>query len=428
MKIGMVGCGKLGLMVALTIETKGHDILGYDIDPSIEEYLKKRKIPFMEEYSDWLLKGTNMQMVAIQQLVYTSEIIFMAVQTPHAPLYEGITRIPNTRSDFDYSFLKDAVKCVNDCLYNIKEDRIIVIISTVLPGTIDREIKPLINCHFKLIYEPLFIAMGTAYQDYLNPEFVLVGYDKENEKYADKLEEFYKTIHNKPIFKTDIRTAEAIKVFYNTFVTMKTVLGNIYGEMAYKLGANVDDIYKVLSMATDRIISPKYLKSGMGDGGGCHPRDNIALSFIANKINLSFDIFDALMKAREYHTEWLASLMVEKHKETNLPIIILGKTFKHETNLIVGSPAILLANILREKNIEFIHYDPYIDNKIDNKLDTNILDTNIRAIYFIATKHNVFKQLQFPKGSIIIDPFRYIEKSDNIELIQIGKHSQYLRE
>lgn len=414
MKIGMVGCGKLGLMVALTIESKGHNVIGYDVDPRIEKYLQQKRIPFREKYADKLLVDTRMRMVSLLELVKQSDIIFVAIQTPHAPLYEGITRVPSTRVDFDYSYLKEAVKHINNCLDSIGEDKTVVIISTVLPGTIDREIRPLMGQHFKLVYEPLFIAMGTVYYDYLHPEFVLMGVD-EGEKGREtvrQLEEFYKTIHDKPVFKTDIRTAEAIKVFYNTFVTMKTVLGNIYGEMAHKLGANVDDIYKALSISTDRIISSKYLKSGMGDGGGCHPRDNIALSYIARKVGLSFDIFDALMKAREYHTEWLTDVIIQKHKETGLPIIILGKTFKPETDLVVGSPSMLLSNILNEKNIEYIHYDPYVDKW---ELDKG------KAIYFIATKHDIFSEISFVPGSVVIDPFRYIRDQEGVKIIKIGK-------
>lgn len=417
MKIGMVGCGKLGLITGLTIESKDHYVVGYDIDSRIEEYLKMRKIPFKEENSDKLLANTEMRMVSLQELVDISDIIFIAVQTPHAPLYEGITRLPETRVDFDYSYLIKSVKDVNSCMATERnKEKIVVIISTVLPGTIDREIRPLItSSNFKLIYQPLFIAMNTVYRDYLNPEFVLIGYDKENnenEKYIQKLEEFYSTmgIDKSKMFKTDIRTAEAIKVFYNTFITMKIVLGNIYGEMSYKLGANVDDIYRALSIATDRVISAKYLKAGMGDGGACHPRDNIALSSIARKIDLSFDIFGALMKARECHIEWLANIIIERHKKTGLPIIILGKAFKPETNITVGSAPILLSNILKEKNIEHTHYDPYTDQEL----------IECKAIYFIATKHDTFAQMNFVPGSVVIDPFRYISDQERVDVIRIG--------
>lgn len=411
MTIGMVGCGKLGFIVALAIESRGHKVLGFDINPKIADYLREGKIPFKEEYSEELLKKTKMRMVGLKELVDSSDIIFLAVQTPHDPKYEGVSRLPKKRVDFDYSYLKKSVKEVNALL---TKDKVVVIISTVLPGTIDREIRPLLGEHFKLVYEPLFIAMGTVYDDYLNPEFVLVGVDEEAP--AKKLEEFLKTLHKKPIFKTNIKTAEAIKVLYNTFITTKIVLANTYGELAYKTGANVDDIYKALCLATDRLLSPKYLKAGMGDGGGCHPRDNIALSFLAKKIDLSFDIFESLMIAREEHTEWLADLIIEYKKKTKLPVYILGKSFKPETNIVTGSPAMLLASILKEKKVFFEHYDPSIDS---NPLD--IKDLKV-GVYFIATEHSYFKDYKFPKGSVVIDPFRYISKQDKlVKVVSLGK-------
>lgn len=197
---------------------------------------------------------------------------------------------------------------------------------------------------------------------------------------------------------------------------MKTVLANIYGEIAHKMGANVDDIYKALSLATDRIISPKYLKAGMGDGGGCHPRDNIALSFLAKRIGLSYDIFESLMIAREKQTEWLANLIIESRRETKLPVVLLGKAFKPEINLVEGSPAILLANILKEKGVRFKHYDPLVNS------DPSEIANLKPAIYFIATQHNCFKDYKFPKGSVVIDPFRYIpDQGKSVRVIRLGK-------
>lgn len=410
MKIGMVGCGKLGLIVALAIESKGHSVMGYDINPKVADYLRDRKIPFKEEHSEELLKKTKMEMASLKEVIEFSDIVFLAVQTPHDPKYEGTTRLPEKRVDFDYSFLKKSVKEINSLL---TKDKIIVVISTVLPGTIDREVRPLLGKHFKLVYEPLFIAMGTVYDDYLDPEFVLVGVDEEEP--AKKLETFLKTLHKKPVFKTDIKTAEAIKVLYNTFITAKIVLANTYGELAHKTGANVDDIYKAVSLATDRLLSPMYLKAGMGDGGGCHPRDNIALSYLAKKLDLSFDIFESLMTSRENHTEWLAKLIIDQKNKTKLPVIILGKAFKPETNIITGSPAILLANLLKEKKIPFIHLDPSVDGI---ELDTNKLKA---GIYFIATQHDYFKNYKFPKGSVVIDPFRYVTSHDkSVQVISIG--------
>ena len=189
--------------------------------------------------------------------------------------------------------------------------------------------------------------MGTVVTDYLNPEFVLCG--AHDPDAAQHLTAFYATIHRKPLFWTDLRTAEGIKVFYNTFITAKIALANLYGEMAHKLQMNADDISDALSLATERLISPKYLRAGMGDGGGCHPRDDIALSFIARKIGLSFDLFTALMEARENHCEWLADL-IEEHRGPR-PIAILGKAFKPETNISTGSSSLLLSSILHRRKI-----------------------------------------------------------------------------
>lgn len=398
MKIGFVGCGKLGLMVALTIESKGHEVKGYDPNPAIESFLEEKSIPFHEEHSEELLKDSKMEMVSLKELCEWADMLFIAVQTPHKPLYEGVTRIPDTREDFDYTMLTEAVKAVND---NLVRPTVCVVISTVLPGTIDREVRPLLGENFRLVYEPLFIAMGTVYNDYLNPEFVLVGVD--DEKAADELEEFYKTIHNKPLLKTDIKSAEAIKVLYNTFITTKTVLGNLYGELAHKTGANVDDIYKALTLSTDRLLSPKYLKSGMGDGGGCHPRDNIALSWLSEKVGMSYNFFDSLMTAREKHTEWLADLIVE-HRGYR-PVVILGRAFKPETNIETGSPSVLLGNLLKERDVPF-----------DYDYDYHSTPT----LYFVGTQHTKYRDYKFTKGSVVIDPFRYIPDQEGVKIIRIG--------
>jgi UDPglucose 6-dehydrogenase len=147
----------------------------------------------------------------------------------------------------------------------------------------------------------------------------------------------------------------------------------------------------------------------MGDGGGCHPRDNIALSWLARELNLSHDIYNDLMKARENQTDWLADLILT-HK-SNLPVVILGKAFKPETNLTVGSPSVLLKNLLEEKGIDVDMYDPCIDEKREFREP---------SLFFIGTKHEVFKSWTFPSGSIILDPFRYID-GDNVIKIGVGK-------
>ena len=411
MKIGFVGLGKLGLPCALTIDSKGHSVYGYDINIDVKRILEEKKLPYREKGADELLQGHNIKWGSIKDVVENSDIIFVPIQTPHLPKYEGDTRIPSERADFDYEWLKSGIKNLSDEIGQQGNDKIVIIISTVLPGTIRKEIKPLLNEKVKLCYNPFFIAMGTTVKDFLSPEFVLFGVDDDSAYH--KAKEFYSTLHDRPVYKCTIEEAEMIKVTYNTYITMKVCLANTVMELSHKLeNINCDNVMKGLFLANERLISPKYLLGGMGDGGGCHPRDNIALSWLSQKVDLSFDWYENLMKCREDQTEWLADIIIENKIKNNLPIIILGKTFKKETNLVTGSPSVLLRNILEEKGHEVTMFDPWIDQETPPLSE--------KAIFFIGTNHDLFIDYKFPYGSTVIDPWRFIKQQEGIELISVG--------
>jgi UDPglucose 6-dehydrogenase len=411
MNIGFLGLGKLGLPCALAIEKKGHAVYGFDINYDVKKILDTKQLPYREEGAQEFLNTHNINWSNLSEVVKNSDIIFVPIQTPHNEKYEGITRIPEERVDFDYSFLIDGMKKLSEEIDKQSEEKIVVIISTVLPGTIRNQIKPLLCDKLKLCYNPFFIAMGTTINDFMNPEFVLFGVD--DEKAFKTVSDFYSSLHDKPIYKCTIEEAEMIKVSYNTYITMKICLANTIMELSHKLNnINCDNVMKGLFMANQRLISTKYLLGGMGDGGGCHPRDNIALSWLAQKENLSFDWYSNLMECREKQTEWLSELIIEQKTKHNLPIVILGKTFKKETNLVVGSTSILLKNMLDEKNVSVETFDPWVDS--------NEPPTNEKSIFFIGTNHDVFLSYKFPSGSIVIDPWRFMTEQDGVELIKIG--------
>ncbi len=412
MNIGFVGLGKLGLPCALAIDAVDeHSVKGYDPDERIQDYLNKGEIPYREEGTEELLKKHNISFTNLKEVIESSEIIFVPIQTPHDPLYDGVTRLPETRIDFDYSYLVEGLKQISKALDDLQEERIVVVISTVLPGTIESQIKPILSKYARLCYNPFFIAMGTTINDFLNPEFVLMGIDDKDA--AEKLKLFYKTLHDKEVFECTLDEAELIKVSYNTFITMKICLANTVAEMSHKLNnINSDNVMDALKLANQRLISDKYLNGGMGDGGGCHPRDNIALSWLSQKVDLSYDWYENLMISREKHTEWLAELTIQKSIEKQMEIFILGKSFKKETNLTNGSPAYLLKNLIEEKNHKTKIYDPFIDNQVEEFIDP--------SVFFIATNHEVFKDINFPAGSVVIDPWRMIDEQERVELISIG--------
>jgi UDPglucose 6-dehydrogenase len=292
MRIGFMGLGKLGLPCALAIEEKGHDVCGYDIDPRVAEIISSRSLPYREEGAQEKLKRSNIRLVSVNEMVSLSEIIFVPIQTPHDERYEGCTRIPDTRTDFNYSWLKAGIKELNDAIAEQDKDKVVIIISTVLPGTIKTHILPIINGNdrFHLCYNPFFIAMGTAIWDFTHPEFVLFG--TESQYAADVTREFYTTIHDSPFYQTDIINAEMIKVCYNTFIGMKIAYANTIMEMCHKNGGNVDEVMNGIKLATERVISPKYLSGGMGDGGGCvMPEFEVSVNGIAYTMKDLYEIF-----------------------------------------------------------------------------------------------------------------------------------------
>lgn len=421
MKVGVMGLGRLGIPVAVAIDMHGHDVMGYDIRAS---QMQKDVFPHKEVGPEGeptilpFLKKSNVKFASsVEELIRHAEITFVAVQTPHDPMYEGVTRLPEKRIDFNYEWLIDAAKAVSAAADKVGEDKVVVIISTVLPGTVRKQILPLLSPHVKLCYNPFFIAMGTVIRDFLNPEFILFGVHDQGA--AAKAEAFYKSIMpNAPFYKTNIENAELIKVAYNTFIGMKVVFVNVLMEICHRTqGTDVDAVTDALKLANRRLISPYYLTAGMGDGGGCHPRDNIALSWLARELHLSYDWFEAVMIARERQTDFLADLCTEQAEKTGLPIFILGKSFKAASNLTTGSPAILLKNLLEEKGRKVEMWDPWVDVENPNP-------TFAPSVFFVGTRHEEFTKLALPAGSVVLDPWRFIPDQEGVRVIRIGSEKE----
>jgi UDPglucose 6-dehydrogenase len=429
MKISVVGLGKLGLPVAIGIERKGHQVFAYDIRPEINSQSKIIDCLNTEEKNEkldgdikpYLEESKIIICDSLEECLQNGEIVFIAIQTPHHPNFGGDKPIPNSeRSDFDYNFLIKSIQDISSILdhSNNIDSKIVSIISTVLPTTLRKHILPIMSPKIKLCYNPFFIAMGTVLYDFYNPEFVLLG--RVDEEAENKVKEFYSTITEAPIFSTTLENAELIKVSYNTFITTKIVMMNNLMEMCHYLpNTDIDDVSNALEMANRRLISKMYMRGGMGDGGGCHPRDNIAMSWLNRELGIENNYYDFIIKKREDQSMFLAKLVVRKHLKFNLPICILGKAFKPETNLLDGSPALLLKHQLEEMGYAVENYDPLVD--INVKVEDVL---NSPKVFIIGTKHHVFREYNFPEKSFVIDPHRYLDskklEKNNIKYFGVG--------
>jgi UDPglucose 6-dehydrogenase len=408
--VGWVGLGKLGGPCSAALaHYGGHDVYGYD--PS-DKPVDSGGLPAID------------RVFSVDEVVAsTDNVVFVAVQTPHVQRFDGARLLPHDviPEDFEYGYLVNAVASVVQAATRQAKRVTIVVISTVLPGTTSRELRPLLNSYTDLVYHPFFIAMGTVVNDFINPEFALLGCDDVNA--ATRVATLYDGIHEAPLDVMSIASAELTKVAYNTFISTKIVFTNTVAQLADVTGADVDEVTNALALATDRIISPKYMTAGMGDGGGCHPRDNIALSALAQRHGV-IDFMGGLNVAREEHTRWLASIIQHWAEMTGLPVVLLGKSYKPDVAMTDGSPALLLADILDEAEIPFAHCDSFVDTDALTKWCDDV--TSVASVFFIGTRHDSYAKFPYPPGSVVIDPFGFVTSSENVVLVRPGRKAREL--
>lgn len=402
--VGFIGIGKLGLPCA-EVMAQQYDVTGYDIYPRTSDKIK------ISDTLEGAVKG--------------KDIIFVAVQTPHDPIYDGsqpITHLPN--KNFDYSIANKVLEDINQF---VSQEQLVVLISTVLPGTTRRELrKHITNARF--IYNPYLIAMGSVAWDMVNPEMLIIGTEDGSETGDAKLlVDFYK-----PLMQNDPRVAigtwdeaESIKIFYNTFISTKIGLVNMIQDVAVKNGnINVDVVTNALASSTMRIMGSKYMTAGMGDAGPCHPRDNIALRWLAQDLDLGYDIFDVIMHAREKQARNLALFLRNTALNNNLThIYIHGKAYKPNVDFCDGSYSLLIGSYLEQFDVPFSYIDPLTSNVPKGAVKGVVLLAHSQKVTYGYTGQTDDQQLycEIANGSIIVDPWRsYTSANKNITVIHYG--------
>lgn len=428
--IGFIGVGKLGQACAEMV-AEVHDVVGYDISPREPENFKM--VPTLAE------------------AVQGRDIVFIAVETPHDPQYDGkapTSHLPN--KDFDYTVVKNVLREVNAVA---TPSQLIVLISTVLPGTVRSQLQPLLT-NARFVYNPYLIAMGTVKWDMVNPEMVMIGTEDGSETGdAKELVDFYKTImQNSPRYIVGTwEETECIKVFYNTFISAKVSLVNMIQDVAEKLGhVNAEVVCDALAASDRRIMGPGYMKPGMGDGGACHPRDNIALRYLAERLDLGYDLFDAVMRSREVQAENMARKLVELTSIAAgmlppMPVIIVGKAYKPLVPYDAGSSSMLVGHYVSAQGAELYYFDEVMGElppaDVLAKPAVYLLAHNPQITYgeqldfvkgwyadhrvtgadealTVATANGT--ALQFAPGSVVVDPWRKTPDLPGVSVVHYG--------
>lgn len=399
LKISMIGCGKVGGPTSDLMQDLGHDVRRFDI-------------AFDTGYT-------------LEQAVQDRDLIFIAVPTPHDKEYDGSKQISHLEpKDFDYTQLAHVVRECN----KFAPETYIVIISTVLPGTVRRLFS---DIQEKIVYNPYLIGMGSVKDDLCNPDIIIMGTNNGHANYASNmLYVLYTSMTNRSLIAENkfhlgtFEEAESIKIFYNTFISTKLALVNMIQDVAIKTGnMNVDVVTQALQNSTYRITGPKYMNAGMGDGGPCHPRDNIALRWLAQELDLGYDLFSTIVATREVQANNLAKFLVAESLKSNLPIFIHGKTFKPDIPYCDGSYSLLVGEYIKNITGEYPWYiDPLTDDiYLQDVKGVVLLAHNKSVTYNYESKETNNTYCTFLPGSIIVDPWRtYTTNDQSIKVIYYG--------
>jgi UDPglucose 6-dehydrogenase len=406
MKIGFIGLGKLGLDCAEVFATR-YETRGFDIYPRTSDLVK---------------------ICSVEETIVKSDWIFVAVPTPHTDGYDG--SVPSSHMcpmDFGHDAVIDALKKVNEYANCPKR---VVLISTVLPGTTRRHFASLLAPQHQFLYNPYLIAMGSVKWDMVNPEMVIIGTETGDPQEMKELIDIYRPLmENNPRYVTGTwEEAESVKIFYNTFISAKVGLVNMIQDFALKIGnINVDVVTDALAQSTMRIMGPKYMTAGMGDAGACHPRDNIALRWLAQEYNIGYDLFDTIMHAREVQAKNLADFVVNQANSYSMPIAIHGKAYKPDVPYCVGSYSTLIAHYVKEQGHSVVYIDPLADDQTDVVADLGdtphvVLWAHNRQVTYDYTgsKKETLPYCQIPQGSVIVDPWRQMGLTGKHTIIHYG--------
>jgi UDPglucose 6-dehydrogenase len=439
----VIGLGKLGASMAAAIASRGYDVVGLDINQKNVDLINKSLAPIQETNLEETIKGNKERLIATtswELAILQSDVSFIIVPTPS-----------DDEGSFSLEYAKDVFREIGKVLKYKNDYHLIVLTSTVLPGSTRYGLLPVLEeesgkkcgVDFGLCYSPEFIALGSIIHDFLNPDFNLVG--EFDERAGSLLQRCYSEIMaNKPPCKRmSIENAELTKISLNAFVTTKITFANMLAELCTSIpNGDIDVITDALGC--DKRIGRKYLTGGLGYGGPCFPRDNVALTFFANAIGGSADISETTDEVNDTLTDIIVD-RIYGLVNNNSTIAILGLAYKPFSSVIEESQSIKLAERLSDLTFNIIGYDPLANENAKLELKDNVTIVNNIGecisqadVVIIATPDPEFLNIQASdfqnKKVIVYDCWRLLkDKLNNVPNIKyyalgLERGSEYIKD
>lgn len=356
MKISIIGLGKLGLCTAMCFAHKGFRVIGVDNNTDLINKLSAGICPIEEPDLDALFneaKNNAIFTTNYQQAITDTDITLIIVPTPSKP--DGA---------FDNQYIEQVLKALSPYLKDKQAFHIIDIVSTVMPTSCEKSFKPLLEgltgkkCgkDFGLVYNPEFIALGSVIRDFKNPDMVLIG--ASDEYSANRIKEIYeRVVDNTPDYKImSLVNAEITKLALNCYVTMKISFANELGKLCEHIkGADVNVVTDAIG--SDSRIGKKNLKAGLGFGGPCFPRDNIAFQKLANDLGTHLYLAEATVRVNNEVVDRIIDKITKALKPPAI-ITVLGLAYKPGTHITEASQSMILIEQLLKHGYKVNAHDP----------------------------------------------------------------------
>ncbi|MCS7209741.1 MAG: UDP-glucose/GDP-mannose dehydrogenase family protein [Fimbriimonadales bacterium] len=356
MRVSVFGLGYVGAVSAACLAREGHTVVGVDIDPYKLALLRQGKAPIVEKDLEPYLK----QAIEAGRLTVTDDAVEAIHATDLSLLCVGTPSKEN--GDLRTDHLERVAKQIGEALITKPTYHIVVIRSTVLPGTTEEVVLPIleetsgkrVNEHFGLAVNPEFLREGTAIADFYDPPFTVVGALCESD--AEQVATLYENVKAQ-LFLVSIRTAEMIKYACNAFHALKITFANELGMLCKAEGIDSHEVMRVFCADTKLNISCKYLVPGFAFGGSCLPKDLRALTYRARANDLQLPMLEAILPSNRHQIEEVVRAIVRLRKRK---VGLFGLSFKPGTDDLRESPLVELAEQLLGKGYRLLIHDPNV--------------------------------------------------------------------
>lgn len=353
MRIAIFGLGYVGCVSAACLAQAGHRVIGVDINPLKVEMMKAGQSPIIEKdvgdlVRDSVQAGRLRATTSPEEAVEAADASLVCVGTPS-----------RDNGSLDLRYVKNVSRQIGQALARKDGYHVVAVRSTVLPGTIETQVVPLLEetsgreagVDFGVCSNPEFLREGSAVHDFRNPPFTLIG--EWDERSGKQIAQLYESI-DAPMMRTDIKTAEMVKYVGNAFHALKISFANEIGNLCKKMGVDSYRVMDIFCLDTKLNISTAYLQPGYAFGGSCLPKDLRALLYKAKREDVEAPVLQAILRSNEQQAKIGLDMVLQTGRKR---VGILGLSFKPGTDDLRESPLVLLAETLLGKGYELKIYD-----------------------------------------------------------------------